>query len=380
MTQEPKPNNVPPKEVVIKTLSKDSNAYSLSFLKEVGITPADLCGIIHDKKGNVRNDIFDCWNDICSSPIDYSAPNEIPYGTIEVYVWGMSGSGKTSILAALSNLARLNGISIHGCQLSLDKKQRNHWDYANYLNGFVAPKRYDNRVALFPPPTMDGAIGYIPLRVHSDAKKDKVDVGVSIIEVPKEIFKYCSNMKDYEGCSERSHSMYKRLQHYLHDSMNPKYHFFVIDGDMIADNSSEYDSSLENIAFLFNDGILLNKNNCKDIAIIVSKSDLWFPEDELLSRTLLPLPVERKSEITKRIVIDKYDFFIQRIDDFRENVLGIKKDPITIIPSSVGESFLKEICAVNLETIGIIVELLIQYASRLKRVNIIQRLLLLLWR
>lgn len=327
------------KERIIRDLEKNRNAYTMSYLKVIGITPDDLKGEIRDSKGNVRDDVLRSW-DRHERDRPASKITPIPQGNVEVYFWGTFGSGKTSVIASFLNKALSMGIlqTQRGSELQ---------SLIQMLDLFYSEPSLP--AVRFPPADDSDSVQWIPFLL-SDSMG--VNTGFAIMEVNYSVFYSISAILSGETLDVWHKKTYNLTLNYLNNKDNPKYHFFVIDSQPFACYNQQY--LLQTIEYMYREGIF--NRTTKGIGIIVTKCDLLSPNrEEWLGLSM---------EIMER----EYGQFVSRLKEILR-VTGKHDVSIPIIPFSVGEVFFKQLFIPNLETAAVLVDLLRKYGSQSRHSN-----------
>lgn len=325
------------KDIIIHELEKDSNAYHLDYIKTCGITPEDLIGKIKDSKGCIHDEVLQSWYTCQKRSYTRSIPREIPHGCIEVYIWGLPGSGKTcfisTILCVLKALSNVSG---------------SH--FADIIDGISKCKDffqvdYDTSVMVLPPSFPQDEIQWFPSSICVKKGKKTVKHQLAIVNVPGDIFNIFRDKSELKPLKSDQKSLVDQLMLYLNSRNNPKYHFFLLDNKPLDINKwLDFDG-----AGYIRDEKIFNRNTI-GISLIVTKCDQLSPDDWAWER------------MSEDIVHSHYYHFVTELKKIVGNPckggLGLSDDSIAIIPFSIGEVFFQQLCIFNPEPTKRLVEMM----------------------
>lgn len=318
---------------IMKALQQDSNAYSLTYLKMMGMTPQDLYGFVPDE-------VLRSWDKIANPLPSCSAPFAIPQGRAEVYFWGSPSSGKTCVLASILNSAYQMGF----CRI----RRGVELEYMNELLTLFNPQ-LDKPAVHLPLPSQD-AIQCFPLQLDERMydKRGKLHIKehlISMIEVPGCVFKHMND--ELKGQSVDSES-YEQLKKYLKSEDNPKYHFFILDGSIAGSEQMDY----LNIAASYLRHHNVFGKSTMGICIVVTKCDqLSSNRHEWVEKTMNHIKEHNRPFIDE----------LKRIIGL--GGLELTNGFIQVFPFSIGEVFFKELCLFDPESARILVGELMKCAN-----------------
>lgn len=338
------------KEIHIRTISEDRNAYPLSYMKNaLRITKEDLMGKIKDSHGNIRDEVMKSWDKIPKNLSMGETPSSIPQGSTEVYFWGVPGSGKTCAMAAILSRARQMGC--------FAPRRGPGLAYMNELATMFMPEPCKPAVCLPPASDVD-TTQYLPLTLNEriEGKNGRTVIKehkLSVVEISGEIFECFSREVEGLGYKSNEHERtYEQLKKYLRSNDNPKYHFFILDSKPLS--NADQMRYLQNTALYFKDEGVFNETT-QGISLIVTKSDTLSPDRskwvecaEEAARTYFD------SLVTQLKVI---------VGDPREGGLGLSDGSLDVIPLSIGEVFFQSLCLFDPAPATILVNLLMEYSK-----------------
>lgn len=330
------------KERIIQELCEDRNAYHLNYIKACGITVDDLKGKIKDSKGQVRDEVLKSWNDIPEVLLMDTMPTHLPQGVPEVYVWGLPKSGKTCALATILSTANMMGC-LEPCN-----------GYVMQLSTLFIPKREKPAVCLPVESNID-TTRYLPITLNeivTDRKGEKTIKrhNLSVIEISGDIFEcFSCELQGEPFKSQHSEEIYGQLKAFLSSTDNPKYHFFILDGDRMQ-NSVQL-NYWQRAAYYFQKGGVFNKAT-QGISLILTKSDLLSPNRS------------EWIEYAKDYIMRYYAWFVNALKRIvGPHGLMISDGKFKVIPFSIGEVFFQDLCIFNPETAKVLVDELKYYAK-----------------
>lgn len=316
------------KERVIKDLSADCNAYPLEYIKNIcRIQRDDLIGILRDSKGRVCDEVLKSWD---KRQYSWSSgePIPIPKGRTEFYFWGICGSGKGSVMASVLNEANKMGI-LHS----------QYFPGYSYLHSFLELFTEDTKApaVFFPPSTDNDLVQWLPFDL---SKTVWSGLNCAFMEINYTVVETISNLAI--GKPARYHGLLRTFNltmDYLQNKDNPKYHFFLLDGNPISSEDEQH--------ILYNTICYLNKNGVFDqntlgASLVVTKCDRLSPNrDEWLNVA--------------------NDFMMENFKDFVRLLKAIacekfSNSRINVFPFSVGEQFLQQLCLYNPESAKVLLK------------------------
>lgn len=334
------------KENIIRKLSEDSNAYSLVWIKNAGITKEDLMGKIKDSHGIIRDEVLRSWDNIPRNLTMGNTPTHIPKGSTEVYFWGVPGSGKTCAMAAILSRARQMGC--------FEPREGEGIGYMNQLASIFTTEANQSAV-LLPPGSDVDTTQYLPLTLNEiiEGRNGRIDIkqhDLSVIEISGEIFECFS--REIQGLSfptDEHKRTYEQLKAYLKSEDNPKYHFFIIDSQPLS--NADQMTCLQNAALYFKKSGIFNATT-QGISLIVTKSDVLSPH---------------RKEWAKCATQAARDNFYSLVTQLKviigDKGLGLSDGTLQVIPLSIGEVFFNSLCIFDPAPAETLVKLLIEYSK-----------------
>lgn len=312
------------KRRIIDALADYRNAYSLDYLKSMEFSPDDLVGILHDSKGQVRNEVLKSWG---KKPLVFDmgkTPESIPTGTTEVYFWGIPGAGHTCLIAAILNAAKRMGAycprSEEGLIYMVELESA-------FYDDLIAPA-----APLFHGTAVEG-LQSLPLSLVEFKGEKTIEHKLSIVENSGELFEgFSMELYNKPNFGETCFEAYKKLKNWL-SGYNPKYHFFIIDAKPGLDNCQQ--RYLEDAVCYFKQAKVFNRTT-QGISIIVTKCDELSADSREWPR------------LATEYVKNCYPAFVNRLKK-TVHELGITDGSINVIPFSIGEVFLQRLCIFNPE-------------------------------
>lgn len=169
------------KQKVIENITNNTNSYSpdeiKEFLQNGTLTESDL------ESCNIPWVFVDAINNIRAPKLNLGKiPESIPVGYTEVYFWGIRGSGKTTALAAVLNMAERLGY--------LELAMGPGYDYMTQLKNIFADK-----IAFLPPPSPVETTQYLPFTLKKE--NERYCRSISLIELSGEVFQcFIKKMRD----------------------------------------------------------------------------------------------------------------------------------------------------------------------------------------
>lgn len=325
---------------IVRELMLNRNAYSLAYLKAVGITPNDLIEKIRDSKGYYREEVLKSWNDIPEVLLEDALPTHLPKGVPEIYVWGLPRSGKTCVLAAILSTANMMGYLGPGN------------GYVKQLSTLFIPERNKFAVCLPAVSTCDPN-RYIPITLNEKVT-DRIGRNIlkphnlSVIEISGDIFECFS--REIQGepiMSNHFEEIYRQLKTFLNSKDNPKYHFFILDGNQMQ-NPVQLDYWHRAACYFQKEGVF-NKATL-GMSLIVTKSDLLSPN---------------RSEwvgYAKNYIMRYYASFVNILKSIvGPRGLGLTDGKFSVIPFSIGEVFFQDLCLFDPESVKVLLDFLMNY-------------------
>lgn len=313
------------KESIIRELSDDRNAYPLNFIKAAGITREDLIGRIKDSQGNIRDDVLKSWDIIPKDLSVEKTPTHILKGSKEIYFWGVSGSGKGCLMAAI--LSRAHQI---GC---FEYRVGEGLRYMNELSTLYIPEFNEPAVCLpvFPRNVIDN----VPIRLNSE--------NISLIKIPGSMIHALSKKAHGLKLNAVDEENFELLVSYLQNKENPKYHCFCIDGTIRDSDVWMYNTAS---SYLRKSGFF--NMATVDISLIVTKCDLLSPNREEWCR------------IAGECIANNYSSLIKSLKTIlsSHDRLGLGDGLIKVIPFSIGEVFFQQMCFFDSRSADILLHLL----------------------
>ena len=316
------------KQGILDKIRRNPSTYSPNqikdFLSNNTLTEQDLldCGIPQSAIDNLEN--------IIAPELDLGkTPGNIPDGFTEVYFWGYTGSGKTTALGAILQMAQKKGY--------LNIAKGPGYLYAHQLTNIFSD---DNIANDFLPATSPIEITqYLPFTLKR--KRERRNRSVSLIELSGEIFKLFFFKNGNQPFPTESHEMtFNTLNNYL-KSNNRKIHFFFIDYDR-ENNAIKEDNGLKQSDFLaaastyFSDNDVFGKTT-DAIYVILTKSDL------LLDNNGKPVSTHERQKYAREYLKENYKAFMDTLEGIckKHSINGGK---LLFYTFSLGKVYFKEIC------------------------------------
>lgn len=333
------------KEIIIRALAEDRNAYNLNYIKACGITAEDLRGRITDSNGNVRDEVLKSWNKSAKNLQMGTMPSGIPSGSTEVYFWGVPGSGKTCAMAAILSMANQMGF--------FEPREGEGLGYMTELSTAFISEPHAPAVYL-PTSSAIETTQYLPLTLNEPVEKNRIkEHQLSIVEISGEIFEcFALELQHRPFKTDNHKNTYNQLKSYLQSTENPKYHFFILDSQpTLNSNQMAY---LQQAALYFRNNKIFN-DTTQGISLIVTKTD-----------TLSPNRDEWVNCATKAAG----QYFGALVTSLKKIVgpteyggLGLSNGDLDVIPLSIGEVFFKSLCLFDPQPASVLVNLLMKYAK-----------------
>ena len=320
------------KERIIRELCEDRNAYHLKYIKACGITVDDLRGKIKDSKGQVRDEVLKSWNKFPQPLTMGVTPTEIPEGSTEVYFWGVPGAGRTCMLAAMLNAAQRMGVYMPREGEGLGFMT----DLATVFNSDPSAPAVPHLDALCADTLQSLPLSLLEIEDKSHYKEHKLSIVVSSGEVVELYSRRLQGLKDKTSYIKIP---FNRLNSFLLDKTNSKYHFFVLDCNSYMEESRQAEY-LQRVALYFQKYEIFNSTTA-GIGIIVTKCDLLSPDNN------------EWPSLAEEYVNKFYPALLNKLKHIvgpkRYGGLGVNNGNVNIIPFSVGELFLRRFFLFNPE-------------------------------
>lgn len=327
------------KNRILRNLQDNPKAYYrdaiFSFLKSGKISKEDLVSL------GIPNVVIESLNSQGRSPRLGNPPESVPDGYKEVYFWGMTGSGKTTALAALLKAAEIAGI--------WSPDASSGYDYMIGLKNI-----FNGEVGILPPPTNIDKTQYLPFTLRRP--EDKGDRSVSLIELSGEIFQ-CFYYKNagMELLSDDHRNTFETLHRFLNGN-NRKIHFFFIDystSDKLDAYGYTQGDYLQAASTYFNNNKIFDKRT-DVIYVIITKSDL------------MDCPPEGRAAFARDYL--KEANFIAFMNTLKQicKKYSINGGKLYVEPFSLGKVYWRDICHFDPTYANNLLEILIEWIPEKK--------------
>lgn len=319
-------NSAATKARILEDLAQNINMYSISELKQAGVSLDDIKNVagIH-----VPEEILDILEKDSINLQIGGMPQNLAKGRTEVYFWGTPGSGKTCALAAILSAIKMSGFYTDvRCNGAL------------YMDQLANIFRSYRGAATLPLPT--------PVEVTQELAFDLQDENhrvhpITLIELSGEIFRCLYYVQRNIPVPEVYAPAFRKTLEFLQSNENPKLHFFVIDvnNDTVDDMGLCQDNYLQAATAYFKANKILNSRTA-GIYILVTKSDKL--SDDL---------DERKKKVIQKLKCEGtcYFSFCNALRDiaYRCKLIPKKDSPLPVVPFSIGNVYFKEKCKFDKE-------------------------------
>lgn len=261
-------------------------------------------------------------------------PTSLPHGFTEVYFWGMTGSGKTTALAALLSTASKKGY--------IEIAQGPGFNYIVKLQNM-----FSDTISILPGSTNVERTQYLGFTIKTPDENDARSV--SLIELSGEIFKcFFNKAANLPFPSPGHQETFDLLTQYL-GSENPKIHFFFIDYDKEnkPDSSGYRQSDYLNAAAIYFKDNNIFKDKTEAIYVVLTKSDLMQCESQ-----------ERIFNLKEYLLNNNYQAFINALRSrCIENSINGKR--LLGIDFTLGEIYFKKLCLFDSKSAENILDILL---------------------
>jgi len=267
-------------------------------------------------------------------------PTTLTKDSTEVYFWGTPSSGKTCALGSLLCGAMDN--------YHLEPQQCQGYHYMTQLrNVFNSHSKYCS----LPPSTIVNVIQEMVFTI-TDAKKKLHRV--TFIDIAGEIFRSIYSSMNQMFLDQEHKDTLAHVMKFLHDSSNPKIHFFVVEygAEGIQWEGLYMRDYLHACSLYIKDNKILK--NSSGVYILVTKCD--------------------KMQCPDEIIASKAEQYVQEnLNSFYYNLHEACKDAhisdLKVIPFSIGDVFAGKICSYDDSFIDDVVDVLLAKTPPLKKNN-----------
>jgi len=334
--------NFAKKQEILEKLRRNPNSFTpgmlRTYMKDGSISRYDLVNI------GVPEAIIDRLDNIVSPKLDLgNTPDSIPDGYTEVYFWGIPGSGKTCALSAILSTAEHLGY--------LEIAQGPGYAYMTRLTNI-----FHNHIAILPPSSPVDTTQYLPFVLKKD--NEKKPRSVSLIELSGEIFQcfFHYHAGTLNNLDDDHKNTFNSLNRFL-KGPNRKIHFFFIDYE--KENNLDSDSItqanyLQAAALYFNNNDIFN-NTTDAIYLVITKCDLMPCRKE-----------QRKTMIKEYLRNENFTSFVNSLKSKCEQH-SINAGNLTAIPFSLGEVYFQQICCLDRDSAGKILNVFLDRIAPTKK-------------
>lgn len=311
---------MPTKDEIVNNLKKDINYYSSGELRafEVSgvITLDDLQEVFrNDQIGAIIEGINLCGSD--------ATVNE-PTGKLEIYLWGVTGSGKTCAIDAVLTSLRAKGISLP--------------DDLNYFK-YIRPYQVKYGYVVIPSKPDEEGIHVLNLKTANAKGNEPL---VSVIEVPGTVCNAIHKAKYKIELSDKEKSEIEQVKRLVKKRSSSKIHFITAEYNFTRENSQDMnvqESILTSIVdFLDREGFF---KDTVGVYVLVTKCDKIPNADVIFSDSLL---FSRDDTTPRRA----YEYVREYLPNFWLRLNKICKwkhiRNVRIVSFSAGKVFAQDLC------------------------------------
>lgn len=315
------------RDKVKEEIRKNPNSYSpydiIEFLENGTLTELDLLDV------DIPQSAIDNLYKVTAPRLNLGdVPEYIPSGFTEVYLWGGPGSGKTTALGAILQVADKNGY--------LEIVPGAGFHYANQLKNIFS----DDGVAndYLPAPTPAEVTQYLPFTLKKS--NEKHSRSVSTIELSGEVFQCFYYVNANLPFPTQSHQDSFYLLNDFLKSNNRKIHFFFLDYD--RGNKPDH-MGIRPSDYLSAASTYFQKTNLFDkttdaVYVVLTKSDLMLDDEGN------HVSVEERVKYAKEYLGgNNYKSFIETLKSNIKNN-GINGGKLTVEPFTLGKVYFQDIC------------------------------------
>lgn len=294
---------------LLADLKKDKNSKSAveiqDAVKNNTITYEDLEAIV----GKDIVDVLKEFKNAITLNLAMALNDKLQDKTTEVYLWGMTNSGKTCVLGSILANGHKNGILFPlNCKDTV---------YMNTLINIFKPD-----ICVLPASTDVDTIAEMMVKIEKH--------NLSLIDIPGALFQ---NVYDALNRNIPPNNTLQTLISYLNDTRNDKIHFFIIEyslnNKIRTINGISADFYLATMLQYLNDkGVLGEKTTC--LSVIVTKCDL--------------IEEDNKYGEVARFLNTNYMAFMKQLKEIaKDNRIG----GVNTFAFSIGDVYFQNICRVN---------------------------------